>query len=218
MTSADVVPVATSTAAVHWNRVRAILDDVDDATNLVRQSQANLDGEVRVVASTEFATHQLAGRLPHFHAACPEVVVKVTTAATVRTLHGRPELTKPSCLVVHRRRSDGPAGSAAWSCDGGSGGGSSRNSSSPPICSRCWLVTSQCTAGARDNSAASSALTASMRCSALSSTNSIARSASAATSASLAHCTRSAAAHSEHLRGAASRRLDIIIVDAHLRR
>lgn len=70
----------------YLDRVRRILDDIDDANGLVRQSQVAPEGEVRVAASPEFATHQLARRMPRFHARCPNVLVRITAQGPVRTL------------------------------------------------------------------------------------------------------------------------------------
>ncbi|RZT92477.1 LysR family transcriptional regulator [Rivibacter subsaxonicus] len=87
----------------YLDRVRGILEDVEEATGLVRQTQSEPDGEVRVAASPEFAAHQLARRLPRFHAVCPKVVVKVTAAGPVRSLDPGQDIT----IVVKQSPLDG---------------------------------------------------------------------------------------------------------------
>lgn len=76
----------TDVGARYLERVRGILDSIDEANDLVRQTQSAPDGEVRVAASPEFATHQLARRMPRFHAAFPKVTVRVTSQGPVRTV------------------------------------------------------------------------------------------------------------------------------------
>jgi DNA-binding transcriptional LysR family regulator len=70
----------TSIGEAYLERARAILQDLDDATALARQSHEQARGPLRVVAPPYFAAHQLVRRLPGFHAEHPDVTVEVATA------------------------------------------------------------------------------------------------------------------------------------------
>jgi len=67
----------------YLGRVRRILHEVDEATALVRQEQTAPEGAVRVLAPPAFAAHQLARRLPRFHALHPRITVDVTASGPV---------------------------------------------------------------------------------------------------------------------------------------
>jgi len=87
----------------YLERVRSILDDIEEANDLVRQTQSAPDGEVRIAASPEFAAHQLARRMPRFHASFPKVTVKVTSSAPVRTLQADHDIS----IVIKQSALDG---------------------------------------------------------------------------------------------------------------
>jgi DNA-binding transcriptional LysR family regulator len=70
----------TSIGESYLDRARAILQNLDEATALARESHAAPRGTLRVVAPPYFAAHQLVRRLGDFHEAHPEVTVEVTTA------------------------------------------------------------------------------------------------------------------------------------------
>jgi DNA-binding transcriptional LysR family regulator len=70
----------TSIGESYLERARAIVQNVDDATALARESHAAPRGPLRVVAPPYFAAHQLVRRLPDFHESHPDVTVEVTTA------------------------------------------------------------------------------------------------------------------------------------------
>lgn len=95
--------VLTDVGERYLGRVRGILRDVDEATGMARHSQTEPDGEVRVIAPPEFATHQLARRMPRFHASHPKVVVKVTATGPVRSLDPGQDIT----IVVRQSPLDG---------------------------------------------------------------------------------------------------------------
>lgn len=76
----------TAVGERYLERVRAIVADVEEAAALVRQTQLAPAGVVRVVASPEFAAHQLARRLPRFHLRCPQVIVRMTASGPVRSM------------------------------------------------------------------------------------------------------------------------------------
>ncbi|MCW5635164.1 MAG: LysR family transcriptional regulator [Rubrivivax sp.] len=73
----------TEIGAHYLERVQRILGEVDDAAALVRQAQAEPAGAVRVLAPPAFAAHQLAHRLPRFHARHPRITVEVTATGPV---------------------------------------------------------------------------------------------------------------------------------------
>lgn len=76
----------TELGAGYLKRVRRILHEVDEATALARQAQAEPRGVVRVVVPPAFAAHQLAPRLARFQARHPQVSVDVTATGPVESL------------------------------------------------------------------------------------------------------------------------------------
>jgi len=75
----------TEIGARYLGRVHRILAEVDGAVALVREGQSEPRGAVRVLAPPAFAAHQLASRLPRFHARHPGVTVDVTAIGPVET-------------------------------------------------------------------------------------------------------------------------------------
>jgi DNA-binding transcriptional LysR family regulator len=70
----------------YLERVRAILQEIDDAAALASEAHAVARGHVRVLASPSFAVHQLAKRLPRFRAAYPRVTVEITAFGPVESM------------------------------------------------------------------------------------------------------------------------------------
>jgi DNA-binding transcriptional LysR family regulator len=70
----------------YLERARVILADIDDAAALASASHAEPRGHVRVLCAPAFAVHQLAKRLPRFHAAYPQVTIEITAFGPVDTL------------------------------------------------------------------------------------------------------------------------------------
>ncbi len=87
----------------YLERVRSILHDVAEAEAMARQSQTVPHGLLRVIAPLTFASHQLAWRLPRFHAAHPQVTLKLTTAESVESIDEEHDIS----IVVTRPALDG---------------------------------------------------------------------------------------------------------------
>jgi DNA-binding transcriptional LysR family regulator len=87
----------------YLERTRAILRDIDDATALAREAQAEPSGALRVLAPPYFAAHQLVRRLPRFFAQHPQIWVDIDTAWPVEAPDEKHDLT----IIVGRGRLDG---------------------------------------------------------------------------------------------------------------
>jgi len=87
----------------YLERVRPILRDVDEATALARQSQAQASGHVRVLAPPAFAAQQLARRLSRFHGKHPQITVEVTATGPVEQLDEGQDIS----IVVRQSALDG---------------------------------------------------------------------------------------------------------------
>jgi DNA-binding transcriptional LysR family regulator len=87
----------------YLERARTILADIDDAAALASAAHAEPRGHVRVLCAPAFAVHQLAKRLPRFHAAYPLVTIEITAFGPVDTLDESHDIT----IMVARRELDG---------------------------------------------------------------------------------------------------------------
>jgi DNA-binding transcriptional LysR family regulator len=87
----------------YLERVRSILHEVAEAGAMARQSQSVPHGPLRVIAPLAFASHQLAQRLPRFHAAHPQVTLKLTATDSVESLDEGHDVS----IVVTRPALDG---------------------------------------------------------------------------------------------------------------
>lgn len=87
----------------YLTHVRRILHEVDEATALARQAQAEPCGVVRVVVPPAFAAHQLAPRLARFQTRHPQVSVNVTATGPVESL----DLGHDISIVVRQPLLDG---------------------------------------------------------------------------------------------------------------
>jgi len=87
----------------YLDRVRRILAEIEDANDLVRHTQTDPDGEVSVAVSPEFAAHQLAHRMPRFHASFPKLTVKIAADGQVRTLQAEHDIS----IVIRQSQLDG---------------------------------------------------------------------------------------------------------------
>jgi DNA-binding transcriptional LysR family regulator len=87
----------------YLERARAILADIDDAAALASAAHSEPRGHVRVLCSPAFAVHQLAKRLPRFHASYPLVTIEITAFGPVDTLDEGHDIT----IIVARQDLDG---------------------------------------------------------------------------------------------------------------
>lgn len=87
----------------YLERVRAILHEVSEAAAMARQSQSIAHGPLRVIAPLAFASHQLTRRLQRFHAAHPQVTLKLTAAEAVESLDADHDVS----IVVKRSELEG---------------------------------------------------------------------------------------------------------------
>jgi DNA-binding transcriptional LysR family regulator len=87
----------------YLERARAILADIDDAAALASAAHAQPRGHVRVLCAPAFAVHQLAKRLPRFHAAFAQVTIEITAFGPVDTLDEGHDIT----ILVRRQALDG---------------------------------------------------------------------------------------------------------------
>jgi DNA-binding transcriptional LysR family regulator len=87
----------------YLERARAILSDIDEAAALASAAHTEPRGNVRVLCAPAFAVHQLAKRLPRFHAAYPQVTIEVTAFGPVDSLDEGHDIT----IVVRRDNLDG---------------------------------------------------------------------------------------------------------------
>lgn len=93
----------TEIGARYLERARSILAALEDATALVNASATEVRGRVRLRAGPSFAVHELARRLPRFHAAHPQVTVEVTATAQVDEIDPTHDIT----IVTQREPLDG---------------------------------------------------------------------------------------------------------------
>ena len=70
----------TETGQQYLERVKHILADIDDADALASSSAQKASGTLRIYCQTSFGLAQLAGLLPIYAAAMPDVVLDVTLA------------------------------------------------------------------------------------------------------------------------------------------
>ncbi len=73
----------TETGQLYIDRVKHILADIDDADALASSSARKASGTLRIYCQTSFGQSQLAGLLPLYAAAMPDVVLDVTLADDV---------------------------------------------------------------------------------------------------------------------------------------
>lgn len=76
----------TEVGDLYLQRARQILLDVDDAEAFAGQASTEPRGLVRVLLPPAFGVHQLAKRLPRFHAAYPQVALSITASGPVESL------------------------------------------------------------------------------------------------------------------------------------
>ncbi|HSI57408.1 MAG TPA: LysR family transcriptional regulator [Ideonella sp.] len=93
----------TEIGEAYLERVRLILNDLDDAEALAAASVADPRGHVRVLAPPAVAVHQLAKMLPKFHELFPQVTVEIASPGPVETVDDSYDLT----LVVLRKPLEG---------------------------------------------------------------------------------------------------------------
>ena len=83
----------TDIGEIYLERVRGILGDIDDAEALAGAATAEPRGTLRVLATPGFAVHQLAPRLPAFHALHPRITVELTVQGMLETVDENHDLT-----------------------------------------------------------------------------------------------------------------------------
>lgn len=74
-------------------RARTILGEVDDADALVHSASREVRGLVRLRVPPSFAVHQVAQRLPRFHARYPQVTVELNALGAVDDLDDSQDIT-----------------------------------------------------------------------------------------------------------------------------
>jgi DNA-binding transcriptional LysR family regulator len=67
----------------YLERVRSILDDLEDAESLASSASTELRGRLSVLSPASFAVHKLARNLGGFHEVYPHVTVDLTISDTV---------------------------------------------------------------------------------------------------------------------------------------
>ena len=84
----------------YLERVRNILNEVDDAEAVAGIATAEARGRLSVLVPPGFAVHQLAKHLPRFRALHPKVSLELTASATVET----PDENHDVTIIVQRAR------------------------------------------------------------------------------------------------------------------
>ncbi|MDY0744558.1 LysR family transcriptional regulator [Paucibacter sp. R3-3] len=93
----------TEVGKEYLERARQILFEVEEANELVSLSSAKPRGHLRVVVGAAVAVHQLAERLPEFHALYPEVTLELHSPAIVDTLDEHFDIS----IISTRKKLDG---------------------------------------------------------------------------------------------------------------
>ena len=94
----------TDTGELYLERVRLILNEVDEAEALASAATSEPRGHLRVLAPPAFAVHQLAKHLPKFHALYPKVSLELSVPGAVETVDENFDV---SILTEGRRPLDG---------------------------------------------------------------------------------------------------------------
>jgi DNA-binding transcriptional LysR family regulator len=87
----------------YLERARLILNEVEEATALASRAHAEPRGHVRVRIAAAFAVHQIAKRLPRFHAAYPQVTLEMNAFGPVESIDESGDVT----VIVARQPLDG---------------------------------------------------------------------------------------------------------------
>ena len=87
----------------YLERSRAILADIDDAAALASAAHTQPRGHVRLRCAPAFAVHQLAKRLPRFHAAYPQITIEITAFGPVDTIDESHDVT----IIVRQQDLEG---------------------------------------------------------------------------------------------------------------
>lgn len=83
----------TDIGTQYLERVRVILQTVDEARALARQAQAEPRGSLRVRVPPGFAAQQLTPRLPRFHMAHPRVMLDLAATGPVESIDADHDVT-----------------------------------------------------------------------------------------------------------------------------
>jgi DNA-binding transcriptional LysR family regulator len=94
----------TDIGEAYLERARLILNEVEEAEALASTASSEPRGHLRVLAPPAFAVHQLAKRLPKFHAQYPKITIELSTPGPVETVDENFDV---SIITVGRRPLDG---------------------------------------------------------------------------------------------------------------
>jgi DNA-binding transcriptional LysR family regulator len=94
----------TDIGELYLERVRLILNDVDEAEALASTAASEPRGHLRILAPPAFAVHQLAKHLPAFHERYPKVSLEVSAPGPVETVDENFDVT---IIQLARRPLDG---------------------------------------------------------------------------------------------------------------
>jgi DNA-binding transcriptional LysR family regulator len=94
----------TDIGEAYLERARQILTEVEEAEALASTASSEPRGHLRILAPPAFAVHQLAKRLPKFHAMYPKITMELSAPGPVETVDENFDV---SILVMGRRPLDG---------------------------------------------------------------------------------------------------------------
>jgi DNA-binding transcriptional LysR family regulator len=94
----------TDIGEAYLERARLILTEVEEAEALASTASSEPRGHLRVLAPPAFAVHQLAKRLPRFHAQFPKISIELSSPGPVDTVDENFDV---SLISVGRRPLDG---------------------------------------------------------------------------------------------------------------
>jgi DNA-binding transcriptional LysR family regulator len=94
----------TDIGEAYLERTRQILTEVEEAEALASSASSEPRGHLRVLAPPAFAVHQLAKRLPKFHALYPKITIELSAPGPVETVDENFDV---SIINIGRRPLDG---------------------------------------------------------------------------------------------------------------
>jgi DNA-binding transcriptional LysR family regulator len=94
----------TDIGEAYLERTRQILTEVEEAEALASTASSEPRGHLRVLAPPAFAVHQIAKRLPRFHAQYPKITIELSAPGPVETVDENFDV---SIISVGRRPLDG---------------------------------------------------------------------------------------------------------------
>jgi len=94
----------TDIGEAYLERTRQILTEVEEAEALASSASSEPRGHLRVLSPPHFAVHQIAKRLPKFHAMYPKITIELSAPGPVETVDENFDV---SIISVGRRPLDG---------------------------------------------------------------------------------------------------------------